>query len=69
MARKLKLGTGKRFKKLSTKLGRKRGKSRIRDPKALAADIGRKKFGKGKFQKLAAKGKRRAAKKRKTKSS
>ena len=30
---------------------------KIRDPKALAAFIGRKKFGKEKFQKMAAKGK------------
>jgi hypothetical protein len=30
----------------------------VQDPKALAAYIGRKKFGKAKFQKLAAKGKK-----------
>jgi hypothetical protein len=43
MKKKPKLGTGKRFK----------------DPKALAAAIGRKKYGKAKFQKLAAKGKKK----------
>ena len=42
------------FKKLAQQL-KKKG---IKDPKALAAKIGRKKYGKEKFQKLAAKGKR-----------
>jgi hypothetical protein len=46
-----KLGTGARFKKLSASLAAK-GAS---DPGALAAYIGRKKFGAGKFAKLAAK--------------
>jgi hypothetical protein len=50
------LGTGKRFSKLAKELAAKGAE----DPKALAAYIGRKKFGKKKFQKLAAKG--RAAK-------
>jgi hypothetical protein len=36
----------------------------VKDPKALAAFIGRKKLGKAKFQKLAAEGRRRAAKNR-----
>ena len=53
--RKLKLGSGARFKKLTKSLK----KGGARDPKALAAYIGRKKYGKTKFQKLAAKGKRR----------
>ena len=53
--RKAKLGSGVRFKKLTKSL--KRGGAR--NPKALAAYIGRKKYGKNKFQKLAAKGKRR----------
>jgi len=48
-----KLGSGERFKELSAKLA-KRG---VKDPGALAAYIGRKKFGKARFQKLAAKGK------------
>ena len=50
---KAKLGSGARFKSLTAKL-RKKGAS---NPKALAAAIGRKKFGKSRFQKLAAKGK------------
>lgn len=49
-----KLGTGKRFANLTKKLTSKGAKN----PKALAAYIGRKKFGKKKFQKLAVKGKK-----------
>jgi len=41
--------------KLSARLARRKG---IRDPDALAASIGRKKYGKGKFQKAAAAGKK-----------
>lgn len=56
MARKMpKLGTGERFKKLTGQL-RKKG---AENPKALAAYIGRKKYGKERFQELAAKGKKR----------
>ena len=55
MASKPKLGSCKRFKQLTAKL-KKRG---VKNPKALAAYIGRKKYGKKKFQKLAAKGKKR----------
>jgi len=51
--KKPKLGSGKRFKKLTKSL------KGARNPKALAAYIGRKKYGKKKFQKLATKGKRR----------
>ena len=50
-----KLGTGKRFKSLTTKLK----KSGAKDPKALAAYIGRKKYGKKNFQKLLSKKRRR----------
>jgi phage head maturation protease len=46
-----KLGTGARFKKLKSSLAAKGA----RDPGALAAYIGRRKFGKAKFAKLAAK--------------
>ena len=53
--RKPKLGSGARYKKLTKSLK----KGGARNPKALAAWIGRKKYGKKKFQKLAAKGKRR----------
>ena len=48
------LGSGQRFDKLQEKLQAKQG---IKNPAALAAWIGREKFGKAKFQKLAAKGK------------
>lgn len=45
---KARLGSGARFKSLSKKVG----------SKALAAWIGRKKYGKAKFQRMAKKGKR-----------
>lgn len=56
--RKPKLGSGKRFKSLKNKLARRGAKN----PAALAAYIGRKKYGKKKFQKLAAAGRRRRSK-------
>ena len=46
--KKPKLGSGKRFKQLTSKL-KKKG---ARDPNALAAFIGRKKYGPKKFNKL-----------------
>ena len=55
--RKPKLGTGKRFKALTTKLSKKGAKN----PKALAAWIGRKKYGKKKMTKMATKGRKRRA--------
>jgi hypothetical protein len=54
--KKPKLGTGKRFKSLKQKLARKKG---VSNPGALAAAIGRKKFGKKKFAKLSAKGRKK----------
>ena len=48
------LGEGGRFEALSNKLGKRPG---VTNPDALAAYIGRKKYGKAKFQSLAAKGK------------
>lgn len=48
------LGQGGRFAALKKQLAAKPG---VTDPGALAAAIGRKKLGKAKFQKLAAKGK------------
>lgn len=48
------LGSGARFKALSEKM---ESRGDVRDPKALAASIGRKKYGKAKFQSLASKGK------------
>ena len=47
---KAKAGSGGRFKALTKKLGKKKG---IKDPKALAASLGRAKFGKKKFQSMA----------------
>lgn len=52
---KAKLGSGARFKALKKKLAGK-GAS---NPGALAAYIGRKKFGKSRFQKLAAGGRKK----------
>lgn len=48
---KAKIGSGGRFKALSSKL-----KGKVSDPATVAASIGRKKYGKGKFGNLAAKG-------------
>jgi hypothetical protein len=47
------LGSGERFAKLRDKLAAEPG---VTNPDALAASIGRKKYGKAKFQSLAAKG-------------
>ena len=58
MVRRARLGSGKRFAALKGKLA-KRG---ARDPAALAAYIGRKRYGKARFQKMArlsAKGRKR----------
>ena len=51
---KARLGSGKRFAALKNKL---HDRPDVSNPGALAAFIGRKKFGKKRFQKLAAKGK------------
>lgn len=48
------LGSGGRFAALKAALAKRAG---VTDPGALAASIGRKKYGAKKFQKLAAKGK------------
>ena len=48
------LGSGRRFKSLRGKLKRQGG---VRNPSALAASIGRKKYGKERFQRLARHGK------------
>lgn len=55
MHKKPKLGSGKRFAALKSKLAKKGATN----PGALAAYIGRKALGKKKFQQLAAKGKKR----------
>jgi len=50
-----KLGSGARFAALKSKLGKEKD---VRNPGALAAAIGRKRYGKAKFQSLAAAGKK-----------
>jgi len=54
MGKSMKPGGGGRFAKMKAKL-----KGKVSDPGAVAASIGRKKYGKAKFQKMAAKGKKR----------
>ena len=53
----MKLGGGGRFAKLEKSL-----KGKVKDPAAVAAAVGRKKYGKEKFQKMAAAGRKRAKK-------
>lgn len=50
------LGSGGRFKELTAKLAAKKG---VTDPKALAAAIGRKKFGTKKMAQMSAAGRAR----------
>lgn len=52
-----KLGSGERFQRLKAALSKKPG---ITNPGAVAASIGRKKYSKAGFQKLASAGKKRA---------
>ena len=59
--KKPKLGSGKRFSSLKRKLSGRKG---VRNPGALAAAIGRKKYGKKRFAKLSAKGRKRKGKRR-----
>lgn len=49
------LGSGERFRRLKTQLSDRKG---VTDPGALAATIGRKKFGNKKFAQLSAGGKK-----------
>ena len=51
-----KLGSGARFKALKAKLSARGG---VSNPGALAASIGRKKYGKAAFQKLSTSGRRK----------
>lgn len=53
--KKPKLGTGKRFAKLSGELAEKG----VKDPDAVAAAVGRKKYGAKKMSKLAVKGRKK----------
>lgn len=55
MSRKARLGSGTRFRRLKGQLRRKGA----RNPGALAAYIGRKKYGKRRFQKLSQGGRKR----------
>jgi hypothetical protein len=57
-AKKAPLGSGERFEDLTETLSKKGG---VRNPKALAAAIGRKKYGKKRFGALGKKGKKRKA--------
>jgi hypothetical protein len=57
MAKSMKLGGGGRFAALEAKLSKKG----VKNPGAVAAKIGREKYGSEKFQALAAAGRRRAA--------
>jgi hypothetical protein len=57
----MRVGGGGRFQKLKASIGARGG---VSDPGAVAAAIGRRKYGKGRFQKMAAKGRHRAAMKR-----
>jgi hypothetical protein len=55
-----KLGSGARFKTLKKKVA----KQGVRDPAAVAAAIGRKKYGAKKMAQLSAQGRKRKARKR-----
>lgn len=55
MAKQPKLGSGKRFEKLEKKLAHQKG---VENPKAVAASIGREKYGNKKMAAMAAKGKK-----------
>jgi hypothetical protein len=55
-------GSGKNFRKLKGKLAKRKG---VRNPGALAASIGRKKYGKKRMAKMSAQGRKRAARRRK----
>ncbi len=64
MARKKKpkLGSGARFRALEAKIA---AKGKVSNPAAVAASIGRKRWGKARFQALSAAGRKRASRKRK----
>lgn len=55
--KKAKLGSGKRFKELANKIAK--NDPSIDDPDAVAASIGRKKYGNKKMSQMASKGKKR----------
>lgn len=59
MARSMRVGGGARFASLKRKIASRGGYGK-RVAGAIAAKIGRKKYGKRRFQKMASRGKRRA---------
>lgn len=63
MAGKPKLGSGQRFAALEKSIA---SRGNVRNPAAVAASIGRKKWGKKKMASMAAKGRSRAAASRKS---
>lgn len=56
MAKKPALGSGKRFENLEKSIAKK---GNVSDPAAVAASIGRKKYGNEKMAKLSAKGRKK----------
>jgi hypothetical protein len=58
---KAKLGSGGRFKALKGELARRKG---VKNPGALAASIGRKKYGAKKMAQMSAAGRKRKSRKR-----
>lgn len=56
MAKKAKLGSGKRFASLVKDIKKNK---KVYDPEAVAASIGREKYGNKRFQKMAIKGRNR----------
>jgi hypothetical protein len=56
MTKQEKLGSGQRFKKLANKIARK---GNVENPAAVAASIGRKKYGDDKMAKMSTAGKKR----------
>ena len=60
MAKSMRLGGGGRFEKVK----RSAARSGAKNPAAVAASVGRKKYGKKKFEEMTAAGRRRAAKSR-----
>lgn len=54
-------GEGSRFKAVTKSVAAHDTKGKIKDPKAVAAAIGRKKYGAGPFSKMAAAGKKKKA--------
>ena len=54
-----KAGSGKNFRALEKSFASRKGKRKVRSPGGLTAYIGRKKYTKARFQKMAAAGRRR----------